>query len=245
MNGPLYILFAIAIGCIIGWLIRSLRTVAPDLRVEQELRELLRTRDSELAHVRVEIVELSNKAAAADANRIAAQQALAETKQLQQQVVDLKNTNGKLEAEGKFLNERLTAEREQVERIQEKFRQEFEAVSNKLLLHSSNQFDEQSKKSLENVLEPFKRDLDHFKTTLDATRTETQTYSELLKVEVTRIGAEAANLSKALKGDAKVLGNWGKTCWIRFSINPDFSVAFIIEDRNTRQMKMVINVGSM
>jgi DNA recombination protein RmuC len=32
----------------------------------------------------------------------------------------------------------------------------------------------------------------------------------LLKEQVSRIGTEAANLSKALKGDVKVLGNWGE-----------------------------------
>jgi DNA recombination protein RmuC len=192
---PFYILFAIALGCIIGWLIRSLRTSASDLRIEQlaKARAELSAERETLAGVRSELVA-----------------AIAEAKELQQQVVDLQNRNGELEAEGKFLNERLTAERQQVEKIQEKFHQEFEAISNKLLVDSSSKFDEQSKKSLENVLEPLKQDLNNLKTTLNATRTETQTHSDLLKAEVTRIGAEAANLSKALKGDAKILGNWGE-----------------------------------
>ena len=45
---------------------------------------------------------------------------------------------------------------------------------------------------------------------LETTRKETQTHSALLKDQIQRIGTEAANLSKALKGDVKALGNWGE-----------------------------------
>src|SRR5437762_1833240 len=48
------------------------------------------------------------------------------------------------------------------------------------------------------------------KRSLEKTRTETITRSELLKDQIARIGSEAANVSRALKGDIKVLGNWGE-----------------------------------
>src|ERR1700722_11584192 len=134
----------------------------------------------------------------------------AELVQLRNELGGLRKKNGELEAETRFLNERVATERGQIESIQEQFRQEFEAISNKLLVHSSSQFDEQSKQSLKNLLEPFKDVLGSFQTSLDATRMETKAHSDLLKAEVTRIGTEAANLSKALKGEAKVLGNWGE-----------------------------------
>jgi DNA recombination protein RmuC len=134
----------------------------------------------------------------------------AEQRTLQEQLLALNQRNGALGAELKLLNERLTTERQQLETIQEKFHKEFEAVSNKLILDNASRFNQQSTESLGKLLIPLKETLGEFKTSLETTRKETATHSALLKEQVSRIGMEAANLSKALKGDVKVLGNWGE-----------------------------------
>ena len=131
-------------------------------------------------------------------------------RELQEQLRGLDKRNGELGAELKSLGERLATERQQLETIQEKFRKEFEAVSNKLILDNASRFNQQSTESLGKLLAPLKETLGEFKTSLETTRKETATHSALLKEQVSRIGAEAANLSKALKGDVKVLGNWGE-----------------------------------
>lgn len=122
----------------------------------------------------------------------------------------LEKRNGELNAELKLLGERLTTERQQLEMIQEKFRKEFEAISNKLIVDNTSRFNQQSTESLGKLLTPFKETLGEFKTSLEMTRKETATHSALLKEQIGRIGTEAANLSKALKGDVKALGNWGE-----------------------------------
>jgi DNA recombination protein RmuC len=129
---------------------------------------------------------------------------------LQEQLLALNQRNGGLGAELKSLNERLVTERQQLETIQEKFRKEFEIVSTKLIADNTSSFNRQSAESLENLLKPLKEKLGEFKTSLDKTHDATTTNSALLKEQVSRIGAEAANLSKALKGDVKALGNWGE-----------------------------------
>jgi DNA recombination protein RmuC len=129
---------------------------------------------------------------------------------LQEQLLALNQRNGELSAELKSLNERLTTERQQLETIQQKFHTEFKAVSNQLILDNASQFNKQSTESLGKLLTPLKETLGEFKTSLEATRTETVKHSALLEKEIGRIGTEAANLSKALKGDVKVLGNWGE-----------------------------------
>ena len=134
----------------------------------------------------------------------------AEQRTLQEQLQALNQRNGELGAELKSLNERLTTERQQLETIQEKFHKEFKAVSNQLILDNASRFNQQSTESLDKLLTPLKETLGEFKTSLDTTRRETATHSELLKEQISRIGTEAANLSKALKGDVKVLGNWGE-----------------------------------
>jgi DNA recombination protein RmuC len=129
---------------------------------------------------------------------------------LQEQLLALKKRNGELEAEVKFLNERLTTERQQIETVQAKFRADFEAISNKLLVDNTSKFNQQSSESLEKLLSPLRETFGEFKKSLETTRTETATHSALLKDQINRIGTEAANLSKALKGDVKALGNWGE-----------------------------------
>ncbi len=173
------------LGLLIGWLLGSRKqTVAPaDARLENELREQITQRE--------------------DALRSEREQANANAARLEKR-------NGELDAELKLLNERLTTERQQLEGIQEKFRKEFESISTRLIAENTTKLNRQSAESLETVLKPLKEKLGEFKTSLDKTHDATTTNSALLKEQVSRIGAEAANLSKALKGDVKVLGNWGE-----------------------------------
>jgi DNA recombination protein RmuC len=133
-----------------------------------------------------------------------------EQKALQTQLQELNLRNGELGAQLKLLNERLNTERQQLETLQEKFRKDFEAVSTKLIADNTSSFNRQSTESLEGLLKPLKEKLGEFKTSLDKTHDATTANSALLKDQVSRIGAEAANLSKALKGDVKALGNWGE-----------------------------------
>ena len=221
MNIAAYILLGLALGAIIGWLLRSLKPPPPDNRVEEELRQQRLAQDAELTRLRNELTQASAARAAAETAKTAAEAALAEqreaqqalttaTEKLREELQALKNRNGQLEAEMRFLGERLATERKQIETIQEKFRADFEAVSHKLLVDNSSRFNLQSAESLEKLLSPLKATLGEFKASLDTTRTETATHSALLKEQISRVGSEAANLSKALKGDVKVLGNWGE-----------------------------------
>jgi DNA recombination protein RmuC len=218
------IALGLVLGGVIGWLMGSRRQPASALsddRLTDELRQQVSQRETELNKVREQAIEAAKTRAGAEAKQAAAEKQLAEQRALheakllqleglQDQMAALKKRNGELEAEVKFLNERLTTEREQLQHLQEKFRLDFEAISNKLLAHSSNRFDEQSRESLSKLLDPLKETLGVFKTNLDDTRKETAAHSALLKDQISRIGTEAANLSKALKGDVKVLGNWGE-----------------------------------
>lgn len=134
----------------------------------------------------------------------------AEQRTLQEQLLALNKLNGELGAEMRSLNQRLTTERQQLEMIQEKFRKEFEAISTKIVAENTSNFNRQSSEGLESLLKPLKEKLGEFKTSLDKTHDATTANSALLKDQVSRIGAEAANLSRALKGDVKALGNWGE-----------------------------------
>ena len=219
------ILLGLGIGCVIGWLFRSVRPATPDGRIENELRDQLRAREGDLAQVRDKIAELGNARAGAEAARGATENALQEQRQTQQatlntistelrtereKVVALNKSNSELEARAKYLTEQLQTERQQVAEIQEKFRQDFKAISDELLLQNTSRFNQQSAENLAQVLNPLKETIGQFQISLDATRTETASHSAVLKEQIGRIGTEASNLVKALKGDVKTLGNWGE-----------------------------------
>ncbi len=126
------------------------------------------------------------------------------------QLLEQREQNGKLAAQARFLEERLATERSQLETLQQKFQKDFEGIANKLLVENSSRFGQQSAESLDKLLGPLRENLQSFKVRLDTVHSENVQHTTLLKDQISRIGAEAANLSKALKGDVKVLGNWGE-----------------------------------
>jgi DNA recombination protein RmuC len=118
--------------------------------------------------------------------------------------------NGELATRLETSNQTLAAERERIQNLQEEFQKEFKRISNQQLLDNRSEFSKQSAENLETMLKPFREELKDFKTKLESTQLETANYSVLLKNEVGRIATDATNLAKALKGDVKVLGNWGE-----------------------------------
>ena len=104
-----------------------------------------------------------------------------------------------------------------VERIQEKFTKEFENLANKILDEKSTKFTKQNKESLEHILNPLKEKSKTFEEKVDKTHKESIDYHAALREQIFGLKAlneqmskEATNLTKALKGDSKMQGNWGE-----------------------------------
>ncbi len=180
----------------------------------QELQAALEAQRQQVAGAQN---ELATTAAQLDAERKARSQlaqehaeARAGLDRLQAELLAQRRQNGELTEKARFLEERLGTQRQDIEGIQQKFQKEFEAVANKLLMENSSRFGQQSAEGLDKLLAPLRDNLKDFKVKLDTVQQETATHSALLKDQIARIGTEAANLSKALKGDVKVLGNWGE-----------------------------------
>ena len=221
-----------ALGLLVGWIVGRSRPTPVDGRLETELRQQMANRDAEMRAAQAKLEdELNAKRgvleqamrdlAAAQAELEAMRNAMTELREqhrhseeritaLQTELQTSTNKNVEFTSETTYLKKQLADERQAIESLNEKFRKDFEAVSNKLLVDSSSKFNQQSAESLEKLLSPLKTTLGEFKTSLDSTRTETVANNALLKDQVSRIGAEAASLAKALKGEAKVLGDWGE-----------------------------------
>ncbi len=113
--------------------------------------------------------------------------------------------------------EKLVNQSKDLEQLQQKFKIEFENIANKLLEEKSIKFTEQNKNNLDAILNPLKERIKDFEEKVDKTykaesneRVSLKTQIEHLTQLNQKLNGEAANLTKALKGENKTQGNWGE-----------------------------------
>jgi DNA recombination protein RmuC len=101
-------------------------------------------------------------------------------------------------------------EAEQSER-EARLKQDFEALSNKLLTENSTAFRKQSREELDTILKPLKEALESTKGELAKSKGEAEKHNELLVKQVERIIAEADTLTRVFKGgNPKAFGDLGE-----------------------------------
>ena len=95
--------------------------------------------------------------------------------------------------------------------------QRFELLANKILDSKSAKFEQEQKKSLEHVLNPLKEKIRLFEDKVEKTNKESIERHSSLRTQIQylreineRMTTETQNLTKALKGDSKLQGNWGE-----------------------------------
>lgn len=121
------------------------------------------------------------------------------------------------EAEIQNLQTKNREQKEEVEKLQEKFTLEFENLANKILDEKSVKFTEQNQKNIKNILNPLQEKIQLFEKKVEESRKENYGIHQALKEQLMnlqhqnlKITQEAENLTKALKGDSKMQGNWGE-----------------------------------
>ena len=115
------------------------------------------------------------------------------------------------------LLERHKEQKNEVEQLQEKFTKEFENLANKILDEKSNKFTEQNKENMKNILSPLQDKIQLFEKKVEDTHKESIDYHAALRQQIVglqqmnlQMSKETLNLTKALKGDSKMQGNWGE-----------------------------------
>ncbi|MDX1754671.1 MAG: DNA recombination protein RmuC [Marinobacter sp.] len=118
-----------------------------------------------------------------------------------------------LEKEQRAANEKL----ELLERNRDALKQEFENLANKIFEQKNERFSQQTRSSLDTLLNPFRDQLQDFRKRVEDVYTTETKDRQALRSEIKslqelnrQITEEAANLTKALKGDKKIQGNWGE-----------------------------------
>lgn len=126
--------------------------------------------------------------------------------------------NTKNATENSNLKEKLELQDKETEKLEEKFKKEFENLANKILTDNSKTFKEQNKESIEGILNPLKEKIDGFEKKVAESQKESIGMHASLKEQLRglkdlnlQMSKEAINLTKALKGDSKVQGDWGET----------------------------------
>ncbi len=123
----------------------------------------------------------------------------------------------KKETDFENLWERNKEQKEEVEKLQEKFTKEFENLANKILEEKTVKFTEQNKENLRNILSPLQDKIQLFEKKVEDTHKESIDYHAALRQQILglremneQMSKETLNLTKALKGDSKMQGNWGE-----------------------------------
>lgn len=155
------------------------------------------------------------------------------------------------------LLERNKEQKQEVEQLQEKFTKEFENLANKILEEKTTKFTEQNKENLKNILSPLQDKIQLFEKKVEDTHKESIDYHAALRQQIlglkemnAQMSKETLNLTKALKGDSKMQGNWGELVLERvleksgLEKGREYEVqqSFVTEEGNRVMPDVVINL---
>lgn len=115
------------------------------------------------------------------------------------------------------LRRRSEEQRAETDKIHEKFEKEFENLANRILDEKASRFTHQNKENIDAILKPLQEKIMHFEKRVEETNKEDIHRSADLRQQIIglkelnmQMSKEANNLTKALKGDSKLQGNWGE-----------------------------------
>ena len=200
MNATLLTLFAfciaLAIGIYLGKILFSAKAKSDKIGLEEKLIALTSQFNSMQEQLKTSQTEKESIRSEKDSLAI----------QLSKKETDFEN-----------LWERNLEQKQEVEKLQEKFTKEFENLANKILEEKTNKFTEQNKENMKNILSPLQDKIQLFEKKVEDTHKESIDYHAALRQQIlglsemnAQMSKETVNLTKALKGDSKMQGNWGE-----------------------------------
>ena len=199
---PFLILFivALAIGIFIGKLIFSAKSQSEKVFLEEKLNDFKEQFQMEKTTLERQL-----------------HQSIQEKENIRNEKEAINIQLTKKEVDFENLWQRNKEQKEEVEKLQEKFTKEFENLANKILDEKSSKFTEQNKENMKNILTPLQDKIHLFEKKVEDTHKESIDYHAALRQQILglremnlQMSKETLNLTKALKGDSKMQGNWGE-----------------------------------
>lgn len=240
-------------------------TAEAELKTKEALIEgrdsLIEQKNQMLAHMQARVSSLESELAERSHAAIDARK---ENENLRNQIDSLKGRIADAQAESAALTERLDSARKELQVKQEAADEQrknasehFRNVANEIFQMHTASFRENSERRLSELLEPLKTNLEGFKKEVTEAYNREARERFSLQTEIKNlmdlnrtIGEEAQHLTRALKGDSKVQGDWGEMILERMlemsglkkgihfdtqvTVNPDGSK---ITDTNGRQLR--------
>jgi DNA recombination protein RmuC len=151
--------------------------------------------------------------------------------ELKQNLIKIENDREEIRMEKEFLNAELTRKNTEYENLQqlnlkrdeelevrqEQLRKDFELLANKILDEKTEKFTLQNKENIKQILNPLQEKIQVFEKKVEDTQKESISMHSALKEQLLglkdlnqQMTKEATNLTRALKGDSKMQGNWGE-----------------------------------
>lgn len=193
----------LALGLIIGWLVKSKNSNSSSLEYDKQIAALQHEKimlESNLKMGAEQIAELTQR-----------------TAKDTEQIIELNRRIAGLESDNRNWKERLEQHQQDAEKNEKILKERFENIANKILDEKSQKFIETNRTNLDVILNPLKEKITNFEQKVEQTYTNEAKERHSLKDEVknlvelnTKLNTEAQNLTRALKGDRKKQGNWGE-----------------------------------
>ena len=198
---------ALAIGIFIGKALFSANSKSEKASLEEKINGLLAQIEQSRQQLQTERTQWENQL----------RQSSSEKENIRTEKDALAIQLSKKETDFDNLLERNREQKQEVEQLQEKFTKEFENLANKILEEKTTKFTEQNKENLKNILSPLQDKIQLFEKKVEDTHKESIDYHAALRQQIlglkemnAQMSKETLNLTKALKGDSKMQGNWGE-----------------------------------
>ena len=140
-----------------------------------------------------------------------------EIKQQHQELVEFRETIAQLKSVNQALQEKLEQQEENIKKQSENLIEVFKNEAQKAFEEKSQKFSEENKVSIENILKPLNEKIKDFQHRVEETHKDTIDRHASLRQQILSLRdlnesmtKEAQQLTKALKGDSKIQGNWGE-----------------------------------
>jgi len=143
-----------------------------------------------------------------------------QTSQIEAHIIekqDIFAKNSELSAKNEGLQKSLSTQKEEIVKIQEESKLQFENLANKILEEKTEKFTTLNQNNLKNILEPFQEKIADLKNKVNEAyeKENKERFSLAEKVKELaelnqQISEDAKKLTRALKGESKTQGNWGE-----------------------------------
>jgi DNA recombination protein RmuC len=196
-------LIGAGVGFLLGWLKGRSHTVMPDSRLENELRQQVSQRETELTRLRTQLTETGNARAAAEARHAASEKMLVEQRALQDKtLIDLREAFKALSAEA------LKQSAPEFLRLAEQSFGKFQETAKGDLA--------QRQESIKTLVEPLKQQLETYQKRLQqseaaqsSTLGEVKKQLELLSQQSQSLASETLQFRRVLSSN-QARGRWGE-----------------------------------